>query len=128
MRSRTSLPSQRGKVAPTMSDSRLGSASLASALLSGQQDVAEWCNAVVASHGDESSSLDAHVSAVSMKLQILAADLNDELEASMAELLAAPASTAHGRQPAMRRGACSQARHHHHSRQAWQGRPLEFPR
>ena len=72
-----------------MSDSRLGSASLASALLSGQQDVAEWCNAVVASHGDESSSLDAHVSAVSMKLQILAADLNDELEASMAELLAA---------------------------------------
>ena len=55
----------------------------------GQQDVAEWCNAVVASHGDESSSLDAHVSAVSMKLQILAAHLNDELEASMAELLAA---------------------------------------
>ena len=54
-----------------MSDSRLGSASLASALLSGQQDVAEWCNAVVASHGDESSSLDAHKSMSSCSMGCL---------------------------------------------------------
>ena len=68
------------------------SASLASSLLSGGDDVCAWVNSVIASHDEEqqqNSSLDAHVSAVSMKLQILAADLNDELEASMAELLAA---------------------------------------
>ena len=41
----------------------------------------------------DDSSLDAHISAVSMKLQILSADLNDDLERSMSDVRRPPPPT-----------------------------------
>ncbi|KAJ1463155.1 Golgi complex component 7-domain-containing protein [Pelagophyceae sp. CCMP2097] len=51
-------------------------------------NVTAWVNSVLAEAEGE-TSVDSKISAVCMKLQIMSADLNDELEASMAELLAA---------------------------------------
>ncbi|KAK7254342.1 retrograde vesicle-mediated transport protein [Aureococcus anophagefferens] len=54
-----------------------------------EQDVTAWVNGVLSEASADGASVDAKISSVSMKLQIMAADLNDELEAHMEELIEA---------------------------------------
>ena len=54
-----------------------------------EQDVTAWVNGVLSEASADGASVDAKISSVSMKLQIMAADLNDELEGHMEELIEA---------------------------------------
>jgi len=51
-------------------------------------DAVAWVNKVLEGKPGD-AAMDAHISAVSMKLQILSADLNDDLERAMGDLVSA---------------------------------------
>ena len=50
------------------------------------EDVITWVNSVLNEASNEGTTVDAKISSVSMKLQVMSADLCDELEQHMDEL------------------------------------------